>query len=325
MRLGEMQGVSMNSTASPARGVITLAYGHKRFIEQARSLGHSLQLHAPALPRTLVTDSTDPQITKLFTNVIPYRPEYGSGVRQKLYLDQYSPYDETLFIDSDCLVLGNLDSFWAAFRGQFFAVPGFRHLKKGETDPFFNVDDALQRFNLSSIPKFNGGTYYFDRSPEAQEFFKTARHLLENAKSFGLGEFRRNGPADETLYSLAMAIHGIGPTWMGAGGMWTPVNYRGKLSLDAIAGSCSFEKEGRRLSPEIVHFPGDYLYAFPYARERARLKKKIEGRGTSPLKLGIAFAAAMLWQCSRRSAGLAKLGRVSVRAYRQLSSKAARG
>jgi len=308
----------------PSRGVITLAYGHKRFIEQARSLAHSLHLHAPNVPRTLVTDCNDPQITNLFTNVIAYRPEYGSGVRQKIYLDQYSPYDETLFIDSDCLVLGNLDSFWSAFRGQSFGVPGFRYLHKGETDELFNVDDALQRFNVVSLPKFNGGTYYFDRSSESQELFKTARHILENAKSLGLGEFRRNGPSDETVYSLAMAIHGVGLTWMGAGGMWTPVNYKGKLSLDAISGSCLFEKEGRKLSPEIVHFPGDYIYAFPYARERARLKKKMEGRGTSPHKLAVAFAASVLWQCSRRSAGLAKVGRVSVRAYRQLSSKAAR-
>jgi hypothetical protein len=318
------QKLFMDETARPSRGVITLAYGHKRFIEQARSLAHSLQLHAPELPRTLVTDCVDPQITKLFTNVIAYRPEYGGGVRQKLYLDQYSPYEETLFIDSDCLVLGNLDSFWTAFRGQFFGVPGFRYLHKGETDPFFNVDQALERFNLVAIPKFNGGTYYFDRSPEAQEFFKTARKLLENAKAIGVGEFRRNGPNDESIYSLAMAIHGIGPTWMGVGGMWTPVNYKGKLSLDAIAGSCLFEKEGRKVSPEIIHFPGDYLYAFPYARERARLKKQIEGRGVPLHKLAVAYAASILWQCSRRSAGIAKLGRVSVRAYRQLSSKAAR-
>src|SRR5580700_7201229 len=116
------------SSASHSRGIITLAYGHERFIEQARSLAHSLQLHAPRLPRTLITDSTNLEIRRQFTGVISYRPEYGSGMRQKLFLDLYSPYDQTLFIDSDCLALGNLESFWSAFAGKYFGVPGYRYL-----------------------------------------------------------------------------------------------------------------------------------------------------------------------------------------------------
>jgi hypothetical protein len=313
----------MNSVHS--QGVITLAYGHRRYLEQARSLAHSLELHAPQLPRTLVTDSNDPEIRKQFTEVIPYRPEYGSGVRQKLFLDQYSPYEQTLFIDSDCLVLGNLHAFWSAFAGQFFGVPGFRYLHKGSTDPDFDVDHMLQSLNVTAIPKFNGGTYYFTRSPKAAEFFGFARNILENWRAFHIREFRRNGPPDEAMYALAMSVHHISPTWMGPGGMWTPVGYKGPLLLDALLGTCSFEKEGMKLSPEIVHFPGDYIYAFPYARERARLRAHMEGRKTPFSSLTASFATSVLWQCCRRSAGLAKLGRKSVRAYRAARSLAPPG
>ena len=188
-----MTMLDMNSN-SHQRGVITLAYGPPRFVEQARSLAHSLQLHAPHLPRTLVTDSHDPSILKLFTEVIPYRPEFGSGVRQKIFLDHYSPYEETLFIDSDCLVLGKLDSFWTAFAGQSFGVPGYRYLKRGEEDPYLDVDHALDTLNVSTLPKFNGGTYYFTRSARTTEFFNTARNLLENFNSLRLPEFRQTGP-----------------------------------------------------------------------------------------------------------------------------------
>jgi hypothetical protein len=45
--------------------------------------------------------------------------DYGSGVVQKLYLDRYSPFDETLFIDSDCLLYGPRRSF-----GLFLVVTG---------------------------------------------------------------------------------------------------------------------------------------------------------------------------------------------------------
>lgn len=315
----------MNSN-SHFRGIVTLAYGHKRYLEQARSLAHSLELHAPHLPRTLVTDSTDSEIRKHFTEVIPYRPEYGSGVRQKVFLDQYSPYYETLFIDSDCLVLGNLDAFWSNFAGQYFGVPGFRYLQKGSTDPYLDVDYVLENLKLTAIPKFNGGTYYFTRSPEAIEFFDTARNIWNSSgmlriREFNRGQgFRRDGPNDEAVYALAMAVHRIGPTWMGAGGMWTPTGYKGPLLLNALNGTCTFEKEGMKLSPEIIHFPGDYIYSFAYARERARLKAHVEKVKTPISSLAASFAASVLWQCSRRSSGLAKLARTSVRAYRAARS-----
>jgi hypothetical protein len=299
-----------------SRGIITLAYGHERFVEQARSLGHSLQVHTPNLPRTLITDSTNHDLWKQFTDVIPYRQEYGSGVRQKLFLDRYTPYDRTLFIDSDCLVLGNLEAFWSAFAGNHFGVPGHRYLQRGSTDPYLDVDHVLDILDVMAIPKFNGGTYYFTRSSEATEFFNTARSFLENWRELRLSEFRRDGPNDEALYAIAMAFHNIAPTSMGSGGMWTPVGYKGPLLLDAIRGTCSFEKEGMKLSPEIVHFPGEYAYAFPYARERARLAAYTEARKTPISSLARSFATSLLWQSSRKVSGLSKLARSSVRAYR---------
>ena len=72
-----------------------------------------------------MTDSTDPEIHEALYRSCSISARIGSGVRQKLFIDLYSPYQETLFIDSDCLVLGNLASFWTAFSGQIFGVPGF--------------------------------------------------------------------------------------------------------------------------------------------------------------------------------------------------------
>lgn len=302
------------------RGVITLAYGHQRFIDQARSLAHSLQLHAPQLPRTLITDSNDHEIRQQFTELIPYRPEYGSGVRQKLFLDRYSPYEKTLFIDSDCLALGNLESFWSAFNGQYFGVPGYRYLNKGDSDPYFDVDHVLEHLDLTEIPKFNGGTYYFERSPEATNFFATARGILDDWRTLRLCEFRRDGPGDESVYAIAMALHHVRLTSMGAGGMWTPVDYKGPLALNALSGTCSFEKEGMQLSPEVIHFPGEYVYSYAYARERAKLKAHVEGKKTPVSSLASSFATSFLWQCSRRSAGLSNIARKSVRAVRALRS-----
>jgi hypothetical protein len=299
-----------------SRGVLTLAYGHPRFIEQAKDLGLSLKLHAPHLPSTLVSDSRDRELRSIFTDVIPLRPEFGSGVQQKLHLDRYSNFQETLFIDSDCLVLGDLNAFWESFAGQYFGVPGFRFLRKGSVDPYIDVDYVLDRLGVSSLPKFNGGTYYFTRTPEAAAFFETARKIMNDWRELRLAPFRRNGPNDEAVYSVAMAIHNVTPTYMGSGGMWTPCGYRGKLRLDAVEGACSFEKEGEIRTPEVVHFPGEYINCFPYARERARLRWRVGRAKTGTAALARAYAISVLWQCSRKSYGLSTLAKKTIRVYR---------
>jgi hypothetical protein len=40
---------------------------------------------------------------KYFDIILPLRAEYGKGVVQKLHLDLYTPFQSTLFVDSDCL------------------------------------------------------------------------------------------------------------------------------------------------------------------------------------------------------------------------------
>ncbi len=313
-------------TASRNRGLLTLAYGHPRFIEQAQDLALSLELHAPHLPRALVTDSQDPALRSMFTDVIPLRPEFGSGVRQKLHLDRYSRFDETLFIDSDCLALGNLDAFWEAFDGSYFAVPGYRYIHHGDTDPYMDVDYVLDHFGVTGLSKFNGGTYYFTNTGETAAFFDTARHVMNDWQQLRLGSFRRSGPADEAIYSIAMAVHGVSPTYMGNGGMWTPCGYRGRLELDGIGGTCRFEKEGEIRTPEIIHFPGEYIYCFEYARERARIRKRVLGKSPGAASLSRAYAVSLLWQLSKKSEGLSRLGRTAVRTWRAAArSVSARG
>ena len=298
-----------------SRGILTMAFGKPRFIEQVKSLGRSILLHAPKAQTAVVTDSDDPQLKEIFTRVIEYRPEFGSSVRQKLHLDLYSPFEETLFIDSDCLVLGDLESFWTAFAGQTFGVPGSKFITRGTTDPYLDVAFTLDHFQVERLPKFNGGTYYFNRSDEATTFFLTARQILANWKDLHFPEFRRDGPADEAIVSIAMAIHGLDPTSMGTAGMYTPTSYRGRLHLDVLEGKCSFEKEGIRVFPEIVHFAGEYSFCFAYPRESARLKAHFGGDRSTQL-LVKAYVTSFLWQCTRRSPRLATLAKRSIRLYR---------
>jgi hypothetical protein len=295
------------------RGVLTLAFGKPMFLDLAKALARSLRLHDPDVPRAVVTDSSDPELLSLFDIKIDHDPAYGSDVGQKLFLDLYSPFEETLFIDSDCLVIHKLDTFWAAFEDSDFGACGRRILRAGEKDEFVDVDRVLQHFGLRGLPKFNGGIYYFKQNAAASAVFETARGLIDRAGELGFRTFRGGGLADEALYSVAMALHGISLTDMAPGGMWTPLNATSPLTIDSVRGTCSFAKAGERVTPDIMHFTS-MTDSFPYLRESRRLEKldSSEGRLSDAELMRLRMTSSRLWIAGRAKRIRRKIAKVVV-------------
>jgi hypothetical protein len=289
-----------------SRGILTLAVGKPKYIERAKSLARSLILHDPHLMRGIITDSRDPELGDLFTYRIDLRPEHSFDLRQKMFLDRYTPFEETLFIDSDSLVIHSLDVFWSTFAPVPFGVCGNRTLQAGDTDEALDVPFILDHFKLTSLPKFNGGTYYFKRTPEAAAVFTTARELLDRSTELrfptvAIGTSPYAGPTDEALYSVAMAIHGLTVTNMGPGGMWTAIDSATDLSLDVSKGTCSFVKRGRLVVPDILHL-ASFCESRIYLRECFLLERLAQGRPklTRSEELQLTSTAVILW--ARRKA-----------------------
>src|ERR1700722_13670189 len=65
-----------------SRGILTLAFGKPKFIEMAKALAWSLNLHAPAIPRAIVTDSNDAELAQLFSQRL------SRGARLGFFLDR---------------------------------------------------------------------------------------------------------------------------------------------------------------------------------------------------------------------------------------------
>jgi hypothetical protein len=255
-------------------GIITLAYGSSKYIEMGKALGRSLQLHSPDISRAIVTDRLeDEEIVALFDHIIPLRREYGSNVRQKLYLDQYSPYQKTLFIDSDSLVVRNLRFAFEEFEGRSFSVVGDRILRAGQKDNFCDLDRVLTHFGLNELPKFNGGVYYFNSDPTARSVFKTARKILSKFKELAFAEFRGDGPADEPIVAVAMSLHHqtMLPNY---DVMLAPLGRKGKLEVNVIEGKCTFRNadNSKVFNPAIAHFAGIWSEHPTYHREMSSLK-----------------------------------------------------
>ena len=150
------------------RGILTIAYGTPKYLRMGRALARSVRHHNDDEQLAVVTDTPD-YFEGLYDHLIPVDLSFGSGVTQKLHLDRYTPFDETLFVDSDCLLYGPTERLWDYFAvSEGVGVRSVRELTYGDAcQGVRDLDRYLNYFDLESIPNLKGGFYYFDNSCES--------------------------------------------------------------------------------------------------------------------------------------------------------------
>ncbi|MGB0370234.1 MAG: hypothetical protein ACPGN3_02710 [Opitutales bacterium] len=245
-------------------GILTIAFGKRRFIKQAENLAISLKEHMPELPIALVTDNPDYR-NPHFQEIIPLDKSLGRGVVQKLHLHTYSPFEETLFIDADSLCLKPFTDQLEAIRKHGFSPiwSGFKFL--GQSDPYLeDLDFTLKTLGIERLAKFNGGVYYFDRSPFAKKVIETAHQIHERCVELKIRNFDSGGPNDETVYGLALEIAGREAYNAWGKFMKTPIRAIKPVRLDPKANICEFVDKHGLQQPAILHFAGPWTSSLEY-------------------------------------------------------------
>ncbi len=251
------------------RGILTIAQGKQQYINMAKELAMSLNISNPGLKKALATDSDDPELKLLFDVIIPTNDSFGIGIVQKLYMFDYSPFNETLFIDVDCLVLKDINFLFEEFRNKDVSVIG-RKVIEGKLFGF-SVKEMQAKLNLAFVPTFNGGTYYFKKNEKALCVFEKAKEYLRQYDSLGIDR-HRGKINEEPLMSLAMGIYNQEPIDDHGKGMYTPVGQSGQFRMDVLREYCEFIKNGIKVNPAIMHFGFGHTQAFHYRRETMKLK-----------------------------------------------------
>ena len=198
-----------------SQGYITLATGPRQYLEMAINLLLSLKHNDPKREVCLVIDEGSklpPEYQNLVQNVAYLTPKEGfHGCLNKLRLHELSPFDETMFVDADCLLVKNdMDRHWEKFKCDGFNIAGGK-VTHGHWYNF-NVENVIRALGIPYMVKMNSGVFYFRKGDLTNQFFETT-HQLVSKHHKTLGTFHRNKLqlADEPFIGAAMGMHQINP------------------------------------------------------------------------------------------------------------------
>jgi hypothetical protein len=272
---------AFSNEASSSQGLITIACGPRKYTRMAKALALSYRRQHQLRPFAIVTDDRNAKgLSNYFDVVIPLNPTYGAGVVQKLNLDRYSPFEETLFVDSDCIFYKSPERLWRLYACKDFTVRGWRYLT-GQTEyekknPYEFIRDTasfLRRSNITRFPHFNNGVFFFRKSKTASNVFSNARSVYQQRTNLGLVPFKNAPIADEPAFAVAMEICGVEmDSWDSSDGMETAMNMENAYSINVLKGKARFRKGGADRDPVLIHFNVDAQNGTTYNREIYRLE-----------------------------------------------------
>jgi hypothetical protein len=244
------------------RGIITLAVG-KKFVNQAKYLAYSCMLHCPEILRAIITDRND-DIKNLYDFIIPY-DKNADPFETKLLLNHYTPFQETLFLDSDTLVYGNIGYLFEYLNDQSFIYVG-----QCRTDGYwcYDIKSTAAKFNIPWIGQLNSGIFLFKNDETSSNIFEFAHSLHEDVNELNISFFRRSMYSDEPFFGIAFGKYLQKPIENDHGRIGRTIINKKHIRVNIIRGYASFIWKNKILFLAVVHFCD---HAGLYLREKIKL------------------------------------------------------
>jgi len=205
------------------QGILLIAVGSGIYARWAVNQAISVKFHNPDLPITLATDANvdsylKPKERALFDVVTIVKPEHlhdAAGKfapgKLKLYMNEYSDYDETIYLDVDGMTIRPLAPLFELCAGNDVASQVCSIVTETATSwrcQWMSLDEVRKRYTLPEaykLQEINASFFYFKRIEAADKFFKTAQSCyIEGYKTFWGNSF-----PDELAFNVAGVIAGV--------------------------------------------------------------------------------------------------------------------
>lgn len=168
-----------------SKGFLIYADGEK-YVTQAYLCAMSILATKNSYPISIVTSTNVPENYKwAFEQIIPVpwyeetNSRFQTENRWKLY--HATPYDETIVLDADVLVLQNLDYLWSLFKNYdvYYPTRVFTYRKE-----LVNNDFYRKAFTANNLPNVYNTLHYFRKSDKSKEYYAWIELINNNWELF---------------------------------------------------------------------------------------------------------------------------------------------
>lgn len=244
----------------PSRGFVTIATGSAKYYTMALRLLKSYRKHTYTdIPFAIICDRDTPEAQAFDQVVLMDHPT--RSYLDKLSLYRYAPYDETIFIDADSLILQDPSGLWEDFGdGDDVSCYGCTYPLDSDRAWFTYDGCGAYKKDISFLIDLHGGIYFLRKGARCTSIFQTAIALAENYSSYSFRTFEK--PADEPVLAMSLAIHNSHPCDMPMRVLFLP-SYWGRLNADKAG---ELLVDGKTSTAQILHFGAKnterYLYRY---------------------------------------------------------------
>ena len=200
------------------RGIITIALNKPFYKELAYTLAKSFK---GKIPVAVLTDGIDEKKAKAFSHVIePRKKDYYDNLilnpfKLKPHVYDYSPFDETIYLDADSIFYYNgrsIDSLFEQFNE--FQIHEVKRWNKTNFERCkmvwlkhvgLSLSHLFSAYNISPefYPEYNSSFIYFKKSEANKRYFEQVQQNYTDRRT----RFRKIGGhyPDEMAFNLASA------------------------------------------------------------------------------------------------------------------------
>lgn len=286
MRVIEKQ-IGYSSEKKEKRGFVTIATGSELYYRIAYNLLCSYRLNAGAYPFAIICDREDKYTSAFDKTVLIEKP--SNSYMDKLRLFEYLPYEETIFIDADCLIYGDIDCWWDRFeQADDCSVFGYANEDLTTDRGWFRTEGmGKYREKIHFVPSFSGGVYFLRNTEKCRQVFEIANEAAAHYDDYPFALFK--DPADEPLIALGMAVMNCRPVACGDVSLYS---YKRFTRADIAVPYAEWNHNGAWRPVLMIHW-GNFgtMKAF-YLSEAAKARWKLSGK---PMK-GLLWTVLFRWK-----------------------------
>ena len=283
------------------RGFITIATGNEMYFQFAMNLLLSYKLFCDCpLPFAIMCDRENAYTAEFDDVVLFEKTEHPYF--DKFELLKRAPYDETIFIDSDCLAYGDLNQFWDYFsNADAFSASGTNYPIDSNRGLFSKAEIGPYAQRVHWKPDIHGGLYYIRKGEICDAIYQDCRYIAEHYSEFHWPDYCAPY-ADEPVLCLAMAANGCHAQEA------FPANYGipwevTEMKCDLFTGQCQYATDWHPLvaNGRMIHWSVRYckkpLYRFEVEKLHLMVTNNIQPNHVSG---NLSLAQTILYQYKLR-------------------------